>query len=99
MKQIIDKTLEQMSAHFGLAGAAMLVVKEGETALKYCWGRADVTTGRPVTETCYVDIASNSKAFTTVAIYASFSMGVYFPASYRSASAVPRSTCSRWIFT
>lgn len=68
MKKIIDKTLEQMSAHFGLAGAAMLVVKEGKTALKYCWGRADVTTGRPVTETCYFDIASNSKAFTTMMI-------------------------------
>jgi len=66
MKSIIDKTLEQMSAHFGLAGAAMLVVKEGRTALKYCWGLADVTTGRPVTETCYFDIASNSKAFTTM---------------------------------
>ena len=30
MKRIIDKTLEQMSRHFGLAGAAMLVVKDGK---------------------------------------------------------------------
>ena len=66
MHPILEKTVQQVAAHYGVAGGAVVVVKDGKTILKEPFGLADASTGRPVTAQSYFDIASNSKAFTTM---------------------------------
>lgn len=66
MQSILEKTVAQVAEHYGVAGGAVVVVRDGKTIFKQPFGLADAATGRPVTAQSYFDIASNSKAFTTM---------------------------------
>ena len=66
MQNIINKTIEQVRAQYGLAGGILVAVKDGKCVLKHCFGEADVENHRPVDEKTIFQIASCSKAFTTM---------------------------------
>lgn len=66
MQDIIKKTIEQVREQYGLAGGILIAVKDNQCILKYCFGEADVQTKRPVDEKTLFQIASCSKAFTTM---------------------------------
>ncbi len=64
---IIEKTIEQIRKHYGLAGGILVAVKDGKCILKHCFGQADVENSKAVDEKTLFQIASCSKAFTTMA--------------------------------
>ena len=66
MQSIIEKTIDQLQARFGLTGGILVAVKDGKTVLKQGFGLADRETGRPVDTETVFQIASCSKAFTTM---------------------------------
>lgn len=66
MESIINKTIQQIRQHYGLAGGILVAVKDGKCILKHCFGEADVEKHRPVDEKTIFQIASCSKAFTTM---------------------------------
>lgn len=65
MNDLIRNTIAHIQEETGLVGGAYAVIR-GDHAEMYCFGQADRETGRPVTEQSFFDIASNSKAFTTM---------------------------------
>ena len=66
MEQIINKTIAQVRDRYGLAGGILVAVKDGKCILKHCFGDADVEQKRPVDAKTLFQIASCSKAFTTM---------------------------------
>ncbi len=66
MEKIIQQTIDQIRKTHGLAGGIMVAVKDGKVLAKECFGEADIQTHRPVTPKTYFQIASCSKAFTTM---------------------------------
>jgi len=66
METIITKTLAQLRQHYGVAGGILIAVKDGKCILKHCFGEADVESHRPVDSKTLFQIASCSKAFTTM---------------------------------
>ena len=66
MQAIIEKTIAQLQEHFGLVGGFLVAVKDGKTIVKQGFGLADRETGRPVDTETVFQIASCSKAFTTM---------------------------------
>lgn len=66
INKTIEKTIEQIRAHYGLAGGILVAVKDGKCVLKHCFGEADVEKHRPVDSKTLFQIASCSKAFTTM---------------------------------
>lgn len=66
MQAIIEKTIAQLQDRFGLVGGFLVAVKDGKTILKQGFGYADRETKRPVDTKTVFQIASCSKAFTTM---------------------------------
>ena len=66
MQSIIDKTIAQLQERFGLVGGILVAVKDGKTILKQAFGHADRDSGRYVDTKTVFQIASCSKAFTTM---------------------------------
>ena len=66
MKTIIEQTISQLPERFGLVGGILVAVKDGKTILKHSFGCADRESGRPVDSGTLFQIASCSKAFTTM---------------------------------
>lgn len=64
----IDKIVNDAMNAFTMAGAAVVVVKDGEVVLKKGYGVKDVDSGELVDKHTNFAIASNSKAFTTAAL-------------------------------
>ena len=64
--EILQKTIAQIREQFGLAGGILIAVKNGKVILKECFGQADVENNKPVDEKTLFQIASCSKAFTTM---------------------------------
>lgn len=65
MNDLIRDTIAYIQAETGLTGGAYAVLR-GDRCETHCFGFADPQTKRPVTEQSFFDIASNSKAFTTM---------------------------------
>ena len=66
MEAMINKTLEQLRALYGISGGILVAVKDGKCILKHCFGEADAEQHRPVDNKTLFQIASCSKAFTTM---------------------------------
>lgn len=66
MQSIIEKTIAQLQERFGLVGGFLVAVKDGKTILNHSFGHADRETGRKVDSKTVFQIASCSKAFTTM---------------------------------
>ncbi len=66
MEQIFEKTIAQIRESFGLAGGIMVAVKDDKVIAKECFGEADIKTHRPIDSKTIFQIASCSKAFTTM---------------------------------
>ena len=66
MREILQKTLEQITEETGLVGAVVALMKDGKVTFTHTYGYADREQGRPVTEESFFDIASCSKAWTTM---------------------------------
>ena len=66
MLDIINKTIAQVRSQYGLAGGILVAVKDGKCILKHCFGDADIKTKRPNDEKTLFQVASCSKAFTTM---------------------------------
>ena len=66
MEQIINQTIRQLQERFGVVGGFLVAAKDGKTVLNHCFGQADRETGRPVDSGTVFQIASCSKAFTTM---------------------------------
>ncbi len=64
--ELLEKTIAQLRQQYGLAGGILVAVKEGKVLLKECFGQADVEKDRPVDSQTLFQIASCSKAFTTM---------------------------------
>ena len=62
MREILQKTLEQITEETGLVGAVVALMKDGKVTFTHTYGYADREQGRPVTEESFFDIASCSKA-------------------------------------
>lgn len=65
MTETEKQAIEAIRAATGLVGGAFAVIQNGQTRME-CFGYADRETRRPVTEESIFDIASNSKAFTSM---------------------------------
>ena len=65
MTEAEQNAIREIQDVTGLAGGAYAVIEGGSTRTE-CFGYADMETCRPVTERSFFDIASNSKAFTTM---------------------------------
>lgn len=63
---ILNQTIAQVREKYGLAGGILVAVKDGRCVLKHCFGLADVEQERPVDSKTLFQIASCSKAFTTM---------------------------------
>jgi CubicO group peptidase (beta-lactamase class C family) len=70
--QIASKSIDSLVANaltkFKVAGAAVAVIKDGKVVLQKGYGVTDINTKKPVNECTNFAIASNSKAFTTMAL-------------------------------
>ena len=64
--EILQKTIEQIRKQYGLAGGILVAVKDGKVVLKECFGMADAEQNKPVDSKTLFQIASCSKAFTTM---------------------------------
>ena len=64
--EILQKTIEQIRKQYGLAGGILVAVKDGKVVLKECFGQADAEQNKPVDSKTLFQIASCSKAFTTM---------------------------------
>ena len=64
--ELLERTIAQIRQQYGLAGGILVAVKEGKVLLKECFGQADVEKNRPVDSQTLFQIASCSKAFTTM---------------------------------
>ena len=62
MEAMINKTLEQLRALYGISGGILVAVKDGKCILKHCFGEADAEQHRPVDSKTLFQIASCSKA-------------------------------------
>jgi len=65
MTQAEQRAIAELRKATGLTGGAFAVVR-GEDVRKECFGFADREAGRSITENSIFDIASNSKAFTSM---------------------------------
>jgi len=63
---VFEKTIEQLRARYGLAGGILVAVKDGKVLFKQAFGDADVEQGRANDNKTLFQIASCSKAFTTM---------------------------------
>lgn len=66
MMEIIQKTIDQLREQYGLVGGVLVAVKDGKCVLKHCFGEADKETKRPIDSQTLFQVASCSKAFTTL---------------------------------
>jgi CubicO group peptidase (beta-lactamase class C family) len=66
-RDAVDDTIRRIAAHFGVPGAAVAIVENGETA-RHIFGEAQLGSGRPVRDTTVFSIASCAKAFTAAAV-------------------------------
>lgn len=66
MQQCLEQALALIRSQYGLAGGVLVAVKDGKTILKECFGLANVEENRPVDSKTFFQMASNSKAFTTL---------------------------------
>lgn len=66
MEKVFEKTIAQIREHFGVAGGIFSAVKNGEVIIQESFGEADIEAHRANTHNSYFDIASCSKAFTTM---------------------------------
>lgn len=64
----VDEKVREAMDKFGVVGAAVAVVKDGEVVISTGYGVTSINTMRPVDEFTEFAIASNSKAFTTAAL-------------------------------
>ena len=64
--EILNKTIEQVRKQYGVAGGILIAIKDGKVLLKECFGQADAEKGKPVDSKTLFQIASCSKAFTTM---------------------------------
>jgi CubicO group peptidase (beta-lactamase class C family) len=64
----VDNLVEKALQEFKVAGAAVAIVKDGKVVHSKGYGVKSMTTKQPVDERTNFQIASNSKAFTTVAL-------------------------------
>ncbi len=64
----LDIYLNNAMAPYEQPGMAVGIIKDGEIVLQKGYGKANITTGEPVTETTLFQLASLSKAFTAAAI-------------------------------
>ena len=64
--EILNKTIEQIRKQYGVAGGILIAIKDGKVLLKECFGQADAEKGKPVDSKTLFQIASCSKAFTTM---------------------------------
>ena len=64
--EILNKTIEQIRKQYGVAGGILIAIKDGKVLLKECFGKADAEKGKPVDSKTLFQIASCSKAFTTM---------------------------------
>ena len=64
--EILQKTIEQIRKQYGLAGGILVAVKDGKVVLKECFGMADAEQNKSVDSKTLFQIASCSKAFTTM---------------------------------
>ena len=64
----IDDYIEQVMLTFHIPGAAVGVIKDGKVVHMRGYGVADITTNQPVNEQTVFKIASNTKAFTAMAL-------------------------------
>lgn len=63
---IFEKTIGQLREQYGLAGGILVAVKDGRVLFKKAFGDADVEQGRANDNKTLFQIASCSKAFTTM---------------------------------
>ena len=64
--EILEKTIAQIREQFGLAGGILVAVKDGKILLKESFGYADAEAGKLNDNKTLFQIASCSKAFTTM---------------------------------
>lgn len=64
--EILEKTIAQIREQFGLAGGILVAVKDGKVLLKESFGYADAEAGKLNDNKTLFQIASCSKAFTTM---------------------------------
>ena len=63
---VLEKTLRRVSDVAGLVGGALSVVKDGKIIYTYNYGYADRENQIPFTQDTLCDVASTSKAWTTM---------------------------------
>lgn len=94
----LDRVIEQHVEAGRIAGAVMLVAREGETVKLQAYGQQDREAGKPMAKDAIFRIASMSKAVTTVAAMMLYEEGKfmlreplsnYIPAFANSTVAVP----------
>ena len=66
MTAVLDKTLRRITVEAGLVGGALSVVKDGKIIYTYNYGYADRENKVPFTQDTLCDVASTSKAWTTM---------------------------------
>ena len=64
--EILNKTIVQIRKQYGVAGGIVIAIIDGQVLLKECFGQADAEKGKPVDSKTLFQIASCSKAFTTM---------------------------------
>ena len=91
---VLEKTLRRITDEAGLVGGALSVVKDGKIVYTYNYGYADRENQIPFTQDTLCDVASTSKAWTTMLAAKAIDEGLIAGWDTPSSSTSPSLRCT-----